>query len=67
MPEGRVVSFDAHRGVGEVEADDGRRYFFHCTVITDGSRAIDEGAAVTFEVAPGKLGRWEATEVTRLP
>lgn len=58
--EGRVVAYDSHAGRGEVETADGRRYPFHCAEIADGSREIDEGAAVTFEVAPGLLGRWEA-------
>ena len=61
---GRVVAFDEHVGLGEIEADVGRRYPFHCTRIADGTRTIDVGAAVTFETIPGHLGRWEATAVS---
>ena len=62
MPEGRVVAFDEVRGLGEIESGD-RRYPFHCTEIADGTRTIAIGAAVTFEISPGKLGRWEATTI----
>ncbi len=60
---GRVIDFDEHVGLGEIEADDGRRYPFHCTRIADGTRTIPVDAAVTFEVVPGHLGRWEASAV----
>ncbi len=57
---GQVSSFDEERGLGEIAGEDGRTYPFHCTGIADGSRTVDEGAAVRFEVIPGRLGRWEA-------
>ena len=57
---GKVVEFDEHVGLGEVEGEDGRRYGFHCTQIADGTRTIAVGTDVTFEVFPGHLGRWEA-------
>jgi cold shock CspA family protein len=60
---GRVTSFDDRRGIGEIAGNDGVAYPFHCTVIADGSRSIAVGAAVTFEVVAGHLGRWEAHEV----
>ena len=60
---GRVVDFDEHVGLGEVEADDGARYSFHCTRIANGTRTIEVGTAVTFELVPGHLGRWEASGV----
>ena len=61
---GTVVEFDAERGHGEVEAEDGRRLFFHCTAIADGSRTIAVGAEVRFLIRPGHGGRWEAASVT---
>jgi cold shock CspA family protein len=61
---GKVVAFDAGRGLGVVESRDGRRLSFHCTQIADGSRAIKVGVAVTYEVAPGALGTWEAVAVS---
>lgn len=63
---GTVVSFDEHAGFGTVRGDDGREVYFHCTQIADGSRTIDTGASVRFQVAPGHLGRWEAYGVERL-
>jgi cold shock CspA family protein len=36
---------------------------FHCTAIADGTRRIDVGRRVAFAVAPGNLGRWEATAI----
>ena len=61
---GRVAEFDEAKGFGFVEAEDGRRLFFHCTQIAGGTRSIDRGAAVTFEIVAGHLGRYEAVAVT---
>jgi cold shock CspA family protein len=55
------------RGIGTIAADDATQYFFHCTQIADGTRTIETGMAVTFEVGPGRQGRWEATAVTPRP
>jgi cold shock CspA family protein len=63
---GTVTEFDEPKGYGTVRGDDGREHFFHCTAIADGSRSIDPGAAVTYEVVAGHLGRWEATAVEKL-
>jgi cold shock CspA family protein len=60
---GKVSAFDERRGLGEITADDATVYPFHCTVIADGSRTIEVGAPVTFEVVPGRLGRWEAAAI----
>lgn len=57
---GTVVEFDEPRGLGKVAAD-GAVYPFHCTAIADGTRTVDVGTTVAFEVRPGGLGRWEAT------
>ena len=59
---GRVVEFDEGRGLGVVAADDAT-YPVHCTQIADGSRSIEVGANVSFEVRPGHRGRWEATAI----
>ena len=61
---GRVSEFDAARGWGAIEADDGTRFEFHCTQIADGTRTIPVGAPVRFRVRPGQLGRWEAGAIT---
>ncbi len=60
---GRVVEFDEHRGLGTIEGDDGRGTSFHCVAIADGSRRIDVGTRVDYEVVPGRLGRWEAAAI----
>jgi cold shock CspA family protein len=60
---GTVAHFDAERGLGEITGADGASYPFHSTVIADGSRMIEVGAAVEFEVTPGHLGRWEAAAI----
>jgi cold shock CspA family protein len=64
---GTVERFDAASGLGEIVGDDGTRYPFHSTVIADGSRTIEIGATVEFEVVAGHLGRWEAAAVTPNP
>jgi cold shock CspA family protein len=61
---GVVATFDDARGLGEVAAEDGATYPFHCTAIADGTRTIAEGAAVRFEVVAGRMGRWEAARLT---
>ena len=63
MRNGRVSTFDEHRGLGEIAADDGVVFPFHCTAIADGTRSIEVGVEVQFEVVPGRLGRWEAARV----
>jgi cold shock CspA family protein len=66
MPTGVVATWDDRRGYGTIRADDtGAEHFFHCTRIADGSRTIEEGAPVDFEVVPGRLGRWEAARVVK--
>ena len=61
---GIVAAFDEMRGVGTIAAADATQYFFHCTQIADGTRKIEAGLPVTFEVEAGRQGRWEATAVT---
>ena len=62
---GAVTEFDDPAGLGVVTAGDGTAYPFHCTQILDGTRTIDEGTPVDFEVVPGRLGRWEATRIEK--
>jgi len=63
---GTVTEFDERRGLGTVQADDGRRYPFHCTAVADGSRTVPVGARVLFTVVPGHGGRYEAAALTAL-
>jgi cold shock CspA family protein len=64
---GRVAEFDDAAGYGLVADGDVGRWFFHCTAIADGSRTIDVGAPVTFDVVGGRLGRWEADDLRPAP
>ena len=66
MMQGVVVEFDDPKGYGTIRAEDGSEYFFHCTRIADGTRSIDEGTQVTFDLVPGHRGRYEAASVTKL-
>jgi cold shock CspA family protein len=63
--QGAVAEFDDRRGYGTIRADDGTEYFLHCTRIADGTRTIDAGAAVIFDVVPGHAGRYEAANVVK--
>jgi cold shock CspA family protein len=60
---GEVVDFDEARGLGTVAAGE-QRYPFHCTQLLDGTRTVEVGTAVTFEISPGHLGRWEAARIS---
>jgi len=64
LVHGTVASFDDPEGYGTVTAaEPAGTWFFHCTAIADGTRSIDVGAEVTFEVVAGRLGRFEATDL----
>jgi cold shock CspA family protein len=62
MPTGQVTDFDEQVGLGHVRADDGSEHLFHCVEIADGTRRIDVGTAVEFELLR-KFGRDEARAV----
>jgi cold shock CspA family protein len=63
MMNGVVTWFDVERGLGTVAGDDGAEFPFHCTQIADGSRRVDEGTAVRFDLLC-KLGRYEAAAIS---
>ena len=63
--DGVVTGFDEPRGLGAIEAE-GTTYPFHCTALLDGTRTVDVGAPVRFEVRPAGMGRWEATRIETL-
>jgi cold shock CspA family protein len=64
---GEVVVFDDPRGIGVVRSTLGELVPFHCTAVADGSRTVPVGAAVSFVVVPGRLGRWEAIAMAPAP
>ena len=59
---GTVESFDEAVGLGQIRADDGRRFPFHCIAIDDGTRTIAVGTPVRFDLHPA-LGRYEAAAI----
>ena len=61
---GTVTEFDSRAGLGVITAEDGATYPFHCTQIADGSREIEVGRSVTFSIAAGHQGRFEATDIS---
>ena len=61
---GTVTDFDESAGLGTVSSRDGAEYPFHCIEIADGSRTIDIGADVSFDLL-AKFGRWEAANIRR--
>jgi cold shock CspA family protein len=64
--EGKVTAFDEGRGRGVVTTPDGLAYSFHATRIADGTRRVAVGASVRFTVVPAQLGRWEASDISRV-
>lgn len=63
--KGRVTSFDAHVGLGEVMTEAGETLMFHCAEIQDGSRSIEIGQPVRF-VSRSKFGRNEAFAIVKV-
>lgn len=63
---GVVESFDRHVGIGNLRMEDGSLLFFHCIVITDGTREIEIGARVCVTQRPGHRGLLEAGSVHKL-
>jgi cold shock CspA family protein len=61
---GVVTEFDESRCLGTVTAEQGQ-FPFHGVVLVDGSRTIDAGTEVEFDVLP-KLGRYEAGNIRPL-
>ncbi len=57
MREGTVKWFNASKGFGFIEQDNGNDVFVHYSAIkSDGYKSLDEGARVQFEVVDGPKG-----------
>jgi CspA family cold shock protein len=55
--KGTVKWFNASKGFGFIEQEDGSDVFVHHTAIqADGYKTLDEGASVSFEVVDGQKG-----------
>ncbi len=63
--DGTVTAFDEPRGLGTIAAAGGTAYPFHCTALLDGTRSVEVGTKVAFEVRPAGMGRWEATSIEK--
>ena len=67
MPEGTVKWFNADKGFGFIQPEDGGDdLFVHFSAIqADGYKSLDDGQRVSFNVGQGQKGP-QATEVTPL-
>lgn len=67
MAEGKVKWFNADKGYGFIEREDGDDLFVHFSEIQgDGFKTLDEGQAVSFTEATGQNGKQQATQVRAL-
>ncbi|KQY91148.1 MULTISPECIES: cold-shock protein [Paenibacillus] len=66
MQTGTVKWFNAEKGFGFIETEDGTDVFVHFSAIqADGYKSLDEGQRVQFEVTQGNRGP-QAENVTKL-
>ena len=66
MAKGKVKWFNAEKGYGFIESEDGTDVFVHFSAITmDGYKTLDEGMEVTFDVSEGAKGP-QASNVVRV-
>ncbi len=57
MPEGTVKWFNATKGFGFIEQEEGNDVFVHHSAIqAEGYKTLDEGARVSFEIVDGPKG-----------
>jgi CspA family cold shock protein len=64
--QGKVKWFNAEKGYGFIEREDGGDVFVHFSAIqTEGFKTLDEGQAVEFDIVEGARGQ-QAANVTKL-
>ncbi len=65
MQTGKVKWFNAEKGYGFIESEEGTDVFVHFSAINmEGYKVLEEGATVQFEVVDGAKGP-QATNVTK--
>ncbi len=66
MQKGKVKWFNAEKGFGFIESENGTDVFVHFSAIAmDGYKTLDEGAEVEFDVVDGEKGP-QAANVKRV-
>ncbi len=64
MEKGTVKWFNAEKGFGFIERENGDDVFVHFSAIqSEGFKSLDEGQAVTFDVEEGQRGPQAANVV----
>jgi CspA family cold shock protein len=64
--QGKVKWFNAEKGYGFIESDEGGDVFVHFSAIQqDGFKTLEEGQAVEFDIVEGARGP-QAANVTKL-
>lgn len=64
--QGKVKWFDAEKGFGFIEREDGEDVFVHFSAIeADGFKTLDEGQSVQFDIVEGARGP-QAANVIKL-
>jgi len=63
---GRVKWFDAKKGFGFIEQEDGDDVFVHFrAIVSEGYKTLDEGQEVEFELEDGEKGPQAANVVAK--
>ena len=65
-PKQDLFAYGHRHTIKAVQVCVGAAFDFHATAIVDGSRRIAVGTEVSFVVAPGHRGRYEARGLTRV-
>jgi cold shock protein len=66
LMQGKVKWFNAEKGFGFIERENGDDVFVHFSAIqTDGYKSLEEGQSVEFEIVEGSRGP-QAANVTKL-
>jgi CspA family cold shock protein len=64
LMQGKVKWFNAEKGYGFIESDDGKDVFVHFSAIqSEGFKSLDEGQAVEFDIVEGARGPQAANVV----